>query len=107
MLAKPPAHFLILFSLLLMAVPAAAQERTAGVLVNTEDAYDGYALFSPIFDRDIYLIDNDGRVIHRWLIEGTSGITEAHLLDNGHLIIVAAARNEADKTLMPRPGFLG
>ena len=103
MLAKPPAHFLILFSLLLMAVPAAAQERTAGVLVNTEDAYDGYVLFTPIFDRDIYLIDNDGRVIHRWLIEGTSGITEAHLLDNGHLIIVAAARNEADKTLMPGP----
>ncbi len=90
--------------LLLAAFPALAQERTVGVIVHTEAAYDGYALFSPMFDENVYLIDNDGRVIHTWAIEETTGVTDAHLLENGNLIVTAGTRNEVDKTLVRSSG---
>ena len=97
-----PHIFLVLLVLLLTAFPTAAQERAVGVTVHTEDAYDGYALFSPAFDRDVYLIDNDGQVIHKWLIKETA-VTTAHLLENGHLIITGAPRGgEVDTSLAPR-----
>ena len=92
--------FLILF-VLLTAFPALTQERNVGITVHTEDAYDGYVLFSPVFDRAVYLMDNDGRLIHQWVIETTTGVLEAHLLENGHLIVIAAPRNEFDVTLIP------
>ena len=97
-----PQLFLVLFALPLMALPALAQERSVGVTVHTEDVYDGYTLFSPVFDRDVFLIDNDGRVIHRWYIKETGGVSEAHLLDNGHVIVVAGVRRDADTSLVPR-----
>ena len=99
-----PRIFRILLILLLTAFPALAQERTVGVMVHTEDAYDGYALFTPIFDSNVYLMDNDGRIIHTWNIEETRGVLEAHLLENGHLIIVAGARDETDESLIPASG---
>ena len=104
---SPPRIFLILLVLLLAAFPALAQERTVGVTVHTEDVYDGYTLFSPVFDRGVFLIDNDGRVIHKWIIEETAGVLEAHLLDNGNLIIVAGPRDAIDESLFPpsRPSF--
>ena len=101
MLAKSPARIFLILFVLLLAVSALAQERTVGVLVHTEDAYDGYTLFSPIFDENVYLMDNDGRVIHAWTIEETANVLEAHLLDNGHVIVVAEPRDEMDGSLMP------
>ena len=77
------------------------EERTVGVLVNTEDAYEGYTLFSPLFTPDVYLIDNDGRVIHTWEIENTTGVLEAHLRENGNLVVVAAPRDDIDLSLFP------
>ena len=65
---------LILFVLLLMVFPASAQERTVGVLVNTEAAYEGYTLFSPMNTPSVYLMDNEGRIIHTWEIEGKTGV---------------------------------
>ena len=97
----PAPVFRILLILLLTAAPVYAQERTVGVMVHTEDAYDGYVLFTPIFDSDIYLMDNDGRIIHTWNIEETSGVREAHLLENGHLVVGAGPRDEIDESLMP------
>ena len=89
---------LVLFILLVVVFPASAQVglgRTVGVLVNTEAAYEGYTLFSsrqrpPL----IYLMDNEGRIIHTWEIDNTSGVLEAHLRDNGHLVIVTGSSNE-------------
>ena len=106
MLTKSPARIvLIVFALLLTAVPSLAQERTVGVLGHTEDAYDGYALFSPIFDANVYLMDNDGRIIQTWTIEEAAGVREAHLLENGNLIAVAGPRDEMDESLIPRSAF--
>ena len=89
-------RLLILFVLLIMVLPASAQVglgRTVGVLVNTEAAYEGYTLFSPINTPSVYLMDNEGRIIHSWEIEGNAGVMEAHLLDNGHLVVVAGFRS--------------
>ena len=85
-------RLLILFALLMMVFPASAQgglERTVGVLVNTEGAYEGYTLFSPMHTPSVYLMDNEGRIIHAWEIEGAGGVLEAHLRDNGNLVVVA------------------
>ena len=104
MLAKSPARIVLILLVLLAAVPSLAQERTVGIMVNTEDAYDGYALFSPIFDENVYLMDNDGRIIHTWTIEETVAVREAHLLDNGHVIVVAGPRDEMGVSLIPGLG---
>ena len=87
--------------LLMIILAFEEEERTVGVLVNTGDAYDGYVLFSPIFTPDVYLIDNDGRVIHTWEIENTTGVLEAHLRENGNLVVVAAPRDDIDLSLIP------
>jgi len=50
-------------------------------------AYNGYALFAPLFGfgRDIWLIDMQGRIVHRWNTE-PYGPTFARLLPNGNLL---------------------
>ena len=58
-----------------------------------------------MFNENVHLMDNDGRVIHTWTIEQTAGVLEAHLLENGNLIVVARPRNEADATLIPVSNF--
>ena len=83
----------ILFILLLMVLPASAQEKTVGVLVNTEAAYEGYTLFSPSSTPSVHLIDNEGRIIHTWEIENTEAVMEAHLRGNGNLVVVAGPRD--------------
>ncbi len=104
-----PRIFLILL-VLLLAFPALAQERTVGVMVHTEAAYDGYVLFAPMNADDVYLMDNDGRIIHAWHIEDTAGAMEAHLLENGNVIVVVGPRNEFDESLIstgpPRAGSI-
>ena len=94
-------RILVLLALLLIAVPAPAQERTVGVMVKADGAYDGYVLFTPLGDESVYLMNNDGRIIHTWHIEGTAAAAEAHLLKNGNLIVVAGARDAVDTSLMP------
>ena len=62
-------------------------------MVNTEGAYEGYTLFSPANTPSVYLMDNEGRIIHTWETEGKAGVMEAHLRDNGHLVVVAGPRD--------------
>ena len=94
---------LIILVLLLAAAPALTQERTVGVMVNADGAYDGYTLFVTLGDTVVYLMDNDGRIIHTWHIEETAGVLEAHLVENGNLVVVAGARDAVDASLMPFP----
>ena len=101
MLFRISRKSLILLVLLLTSVSALAQERTVGVMVNADGAYDGYALFVTIGDTSVYLMNNDGRIIHTWNIEETPGVAEAHLLENGNLMVVAGARDAVDTSLMP------
>ena len=54
-----------------------------GVLINESRAFPGYNLINP-GRKQTYLFDNEGRVVHSWTSEHTSGAA-AYLLDNGHL----------------------
>ena len=40
--------------------------RTVGLLRHDPGTSAGYTLFAPMASTDTYLIDNDGRVVHRW-----------------------------------------
>ena len=73
--------------------------RTVGMFLNEPEAFEGYTLFNQRFTyrvalpqraadgRTIYLIDNQGREVHRWELEG--GILFAKLLENGNLLALA------------------
>lgn len=80
-----------------LAAFSLAQEEARGVLVNSEGTMDGYILVAPQFDQHAYLIDNEGRVINDW--DFGSVTREAHLLENGNIMVVKAPEDELDKTL--------
>ncbi len=69
-----------------------------GVLLNDARAVPGYNLINP-GRKQTFLFDNDGRVVHTWTSEYSSGAA-VYLLDNGHLFRPAEAVNR-------KPGFQG
>ena len=78
---------LILIALFVSLTRADAQERTVGLLLNTERAFEGYTLFSPIGEGSAYLIDNAGRVVHSWDWDTrTGGNFTPYLLEDGSVI---------------------
>jgi len=77
--------------------PAPKSEKM-GVLVNESRAFQGYNLINP-GRKKTFLYDNEGRVVHTWTSEYTSGAA-AYLLENGHLFRPAEAVNR-------KPGFQG
>ena len=58
--------------------------KTVGLLLNEPEAFDGYTLFNTRDTKTIYLIDNQGRVVHRWELEADA--LSARLLENGNLL---------------------
>lgn len=72
----------------LAAAPAAGQTPTVGLIVNTEQAQEGYTLFAPFTSTETYLIDIDGHVIRQWSSAETPG-TMAYLMPDGHLVRAA------------------
>ncbi len=54
-----------------------------GVLIHESRALPGYNLINP-GRKQTYLFDNEGRVVHSWTSEHSSGAA-VYLLDNGHL----------------------
>ena len=81
-----------------LATFSLAQDEARGVLINEGGALDGYTLIAPQFDHNVYLIDNDGRVINEWYIG--SNTREAHLQETGNVIVLKAPREELDKSLI-------
>lgn len=61
-----------------------AQTRTVGLLETSNDVTPGYVLFSPIFSKETFLIDNCGFLVNKWentLLPGqTSFLTKDGLL---------------------------
>lgn len=58
------SSLLLLISLL--GISQTNEERTVGLMVNSSETYDGYTLFSPSSDTNVYLINNCGEKIHSW-----------------------------------------
>lgn len=62
-----------------------AQEKTVGVLLHDERAFDGLTLFAPFGVKTTYLIDNEGRLVHSWESDFFTGLSE-YLLEDGTLL---------------------
>lgn len=61
-----------------------AQTPTIGLIVNNSPE-DGYILFAPEFNNDVYLINNCGEIVNHWLLNEAPGKT-CYLLENGNLL---------------------
>jgi hypothetical protein len=61
--------------------------RTVGLFVNnTAKAYDGYLLFAPKQYTSTYLINNEGRLIHKWSASKYPPGQSVYLLENGNIL---------------------
>ncbi len=68
-----------------LAFTAVNAEQTVGLFVHDSTAaWEGYTLFMPLSNTTSYLIDNNGREVHRW--ESTYFAQGVYLLENGHLL---------------------
>ena len=64
-----------------------AQSRTIGLFVNdTALVYKGYTLFAPKQNTMTYLINNEGRIVHKWTASKYPPGQSVYLLENGHLL---------------------
>ncbi len=70
---------------------ASPLHEKVGVLLNDSRAFPGFNLINP-GRKQTYLYDNEGRVVHSWTSEYSSG-SSAYLLENGHLFRPAEAAN--------------
>jgi hypothetical protein len=61
--------------------------RTVGLMVNnTAKAYNGYTLFAPKQNTMTYLINNEGRIMHKWTKSTYPPGQSVYLLENGNLL---------------------
>ncbi len=83
----------IFFSILcLFAITSSVQsQNTVGLLsYNPFNSFDGYNLFYPHNQPNVYLIDNCGEIVHTW--EGDEDIRPgnmAYLLEDGRLVVTS------------------
>ena len=75
-----------------------AQEEARGVLVNDEQALDGYTFIAPRQNSEAYVITNDGRVVNEWDFGALT--REIHLLENGNILVVKSPQFELDKSFI-------
>lgn len=64
-------------------------QNTLGLIYNSNNAYDGYTLFTPQLNNSVYLIDNCGNSINSWTFTSTPRLT-CYLLENGNLLRAGA-----------------
>lgn len=82
------------YTFLLLFIAAIAQsQNTVGTISLTQDAFDGYTLFTA--DTKAYLINNCGQVINEWQSNYPPG-NAAYLLPNGNLLRAGKHDGEND-----------
>jgi len=62
-----------------------AQQPSLGLLKTSEGLTNGYVLFTPQSNKDVYLIDNCGGLVNEWNFGEVPGAV-CYLLDNGNLL---------------------
>jgi hypothetical protein len=67
-------------------------------ILNEQNSYDGYTLYTPEYSIYTYLINNAGEVVHSWNCRYIQGMA-TYLLENGNLI-------RSDGTKPPHANFL-
>lgn len=78
----------LIIPLVLMPVMVHAGDKETGLVRNETGAFPGYTLISPLFSTESFLVDLEGRVVHRWQREFPPG-QSIYLLDDGHLLATA------------------
>jgi hypothetical protein len=72
------------FAVVLVLGAAGAWGQETGLQLRDPNAYQGFTLFCPS-GHSIYLIDMNGRVVHKW-DSAYSGANSGYLLENGNLL---------------------
>lgn len=67
--------------------------QTVGLFRNSDEACPGYTLFAPKHHTLIYLMDNQGRMVHSWKSQYEPG-QSVYLLENGHLLHCCFTKNK-------------
>lgn len=65
---------------------AFAQTPTVGLVYNTGESSGGYSLFTTEQTKEVYLIDNCGRLVKEWQFNNSPGLT-SYLLENGNVLL--------------------
>ncbi|MBT6323879.1 MAG: hypothetical protein HOJ31_17045, partial [Anaerolineae bacterium] len=68
--------------------------NTIGLILNTDEAYQGYTLFAPKHNTMTYLMDNNGQVVHSWTASQYEPGQSVYLLENGHLLRACMTRGQ-------------
>ena len=79
----------VIFILIVLIIPLKlfSQNRTVGLFLNdTANTFKGYTLLAPNKYTSTYLINNEGRLVHKWSNSAYSPGNSAYLLPNGHLL---------------------
>lgn len=81
---KKISLLVVLLAVLGIATATQAQDgpQPVGTLFGE---HDGYTLFTPQDSRMVYLVDDQGRLIHEWQVERAG--RDAHLRPNGNLVV--------------------
>ncbi len=67
--------------------------RTVGLFLNTPKAFAGYTLFAPKHNNVIYLMNNQGQVVHQWKSDYEPG-QSVYLKPNGNLLHCCFTKNK-------------
>lgn len=77
-------------------------DRTVGTIFGE---HDEYLLFTPQARNDVYLVDDQGRIVNRWEISGVG--RDAWLLDNGNLLVSTTRFEDPQDPFAEEMGFIG
>lgn len=97
--------FFVGFQVYEMNSVSVIEPEKAGLILNTENAFDGYTLFYSTGNKTAVLINNEGKIVHTWGREYVShgGI---YLLEDGSLLQVETL-NFQNEQLENRSNYIG
>ena len=78
-------RILLLLTLIANATFSYSQNPTVGLLYHDQNVSEGYVLFSPSRNKEVFLIDPCGEKVNQWTFTETPGAT-CYLLANGNLL---------------------
>jgi hypothetical protein len=82
---RAPTLSLCLIFALFPSHASAEDQQKWGLIKNDPGALQGYTLFGPQRHEAVYLIDMQGRVVHKWETGERAG-NSAYLLEDGRLM---------------------
>jgi hypothetical protein len=82
-----------LLSILLFLLSNGSSAQTVGLFLNMPKAFNGYTLFGGAVGDSVYLIDNCGKLIHKWHLPSVSVRQPVLLCADGSLLAAGSSNN--------------